>query len=230
MARHGIRNTFMPPTALQADAPGRKPAGAPRLPAALDRHRRRAAGRGHDGLGPRDLRLRARASSTARPRSTWWSATARACFRSRPARWVAPSPATRSRWWTTSGSVLPPGTPRHRRRAPARPGDVPAVLEAAGGDRRQVPRRLVPARRRRRQGRGRPLLVPGPRRRHHQLGRLPHRPRRGGGVPVQAPSRGAGRRDRRARSDPRRGGRGLHRAGQGLRADARRWPRRSRCS
>ena len=60
MARHGIRNIFMPPTALRLMRQVPDPARAACLRAALARHRRREAGRGHDGLGPRDLRPGAR--------------------------------------------------------------------------------------------------------------------------------------------------------------------------
>ena len=53
MARHGVRNVFLPPTALKLmrQAGVARPA---RPRAALDRQRRRDAGRGAARLGPRD--------------------------------------------------------------------------------------------------------------------------------------------------------------------------------
>ena len=82
-----------------------------------------------------------------------------------------------------AGNVLPAGEPGIV--AVRRPDPVMFLeyWKRPRGDGREIPRRLVPARRRRRQGRGRLLLVPGPRRRHHQLVGLSHRPRRGGGMP-----------------------------------------------
>ncbi|MCZ7654180.1 MAG: hypothetical protein M5R42_07690 [Rhodocyclaceae bacterium] len=52
-------------------------------------------------------------------------------------------------------------------------------------------------------GRGRPPLAPGPRRRHVQERRLPHRPLGDRELPGQAPGGGQRRRDRRARRDAR---------------------------
>ena len=202
------------------DAAGAEPARAPRLCAALDRHRRREARRRHDGLGPRDLR--AGAGGILRP------------DRGQPGdRQLAEAvpgaagvdgprhPRPCGRGGRRRGQRAAGGQAGRRRRAQAGPRDVPRILEAAGGNRGEIPRRLVPAGRRRRQGRGRLFLVPGSRRRHHQLGRLSHRPRRGGGMPRQASGRGARRRDRLARPGAGRGGGSLHRAGARVCADAR---------
>jgi acetyl-CoA synthetase len=66
-------------------------------------------------------------------------------------------------------------------------------------------------------------LVPGPRRRHVQERRLPHRPGRDRELPGEASGGGQRRGDRRARRDARHRRQGLHRAAAGAARLAPRW-------
>ncbi len=190
LGRHGVRNTFMPPTALRLMRQVPNPRAHFAYARALDRHGRREAGRRHDGVGPRHVRPRA--LRVLRPDR------GQPCGR----QLAGPLPGARGlhgprhsgphrRGGGRPGQRAARRRARYRRRAPARPRHVPRVLEKPRGNGGEVPGRLVPARRRGGEGRRRLLLVPGPRRRHHQLGRLPHRSRRGGGMPHEA--RGAWR-------------------------------------
>jgi hypothetical protein len=85
----------------------------------------------------------------------------------------------------------------------------------------QVHRRLVPHRRPGHARRGRLPLVPGPRGRRLQGGRLPHRPQRDRELPGQAPGRGQCGSGAQARRRARRAGEGLRGAGAAGAAGAR---------
>ena len=115
----------------------------------------------------------------------------------------------------------PVGAGRARRDLPARPLQ-PALsarlLEQPGGGERDVRRRVVPHQGRRRAGRGRLLLVRGPRRRRDHLRRLPDRPVRGRVRLHRAPRRPRGGRRRLAGRAPRQRRQGVHRPGRGPRA------------
>ena len=229
MARHGVRNTFMPPTALRLmrQVPN---------PRAHFAYSVRSIGTGGEKLGE---------DMMAWGRETFGLELSEFYGQTEVNLVVGNSPRLFPVRAGSMGRAIPGhtvevvdeqrqrpacGQARRRRRAPARPRHVPAILEEARGDGGEIQGRLVPARRRGREGRGGLLLVPGPRRRHHQLRRLPHRPRRGRGVPDDASRRGAGG-SRRAR--PTRSAARSWSPSSCLRpatSRARRSPPRSRCS
>ena len=116
----------------------------------------------------------------------------------------------------------------HRARWQSGPRLLPRVLRESRGDRAEIHRRLVPHRRPRAARRRGLPLVPGPRRRHVQGGRLPDRPVGDRELPRPPP----GGRERRggplARRDARQRREGVHRARGGPRAvggDRERHPR-----
>ena len=110
---------------------------------------------------------------------------------------------------------------RARRDLPARAHEPPlpaGLLEPPGGLGGDVRRRLVPHQGRGRAGRGRLLLVLGPRRRRDHLGRLPDRPVRGRVGLHRAPRRARGGGGRLTRRAPRPRGQGVRHPGGGPRA------------
>ena len=188
MARHGVRNVFLPPTALQADAAGRRAARAVRLEL-------RSIASGGEALGDemldwaqRDVRRRRSTSSTARPSAIWWSAIAPRSSRCGPARWAGRYPGHGSRWSMSTGKTMPAGETGIIAVRAARPGDVPRLLEQSGGDARPSSPATGADRRRRAAGCRRLHLVPGPRGRRHHQRRLPHRPGRHRGLPDEHPA------------------------------------------
>ena len=97
MARHGVRNAFIPPTALRMLRAVPNPRGRHDICAAHGRLRRRGARRRDLRMGQGRARRRRSTSSTARPNAIWWSAPApRSAWRGR-ARSARRSPATPSR-------------------------------------------------------------------------------------------------------------------------------------
>src|SRR5579883_762672 len=100
MARHGVRNAFLPPTALKM----MRQVSASRARFA---HRMRSAKTFSNGAARRSASTST--SSTARPRPIWWSAIAPRCSRSGRARWDGPFPAMASRWSLRTAVRCRPG-------------------------------------------------------------------------------------------------------------------------
>ena len=97
IGRHGVRNAFLPPTALKMMRPVARRASAS---ASICARWRAAARRSARTSWPGRARRSASrsTSSTARPRPTCWSAIAPRSFRCARARWDGRSPGTVSRW------------------------------------------------------------------------------------------------------------------------------------
>ena len=192
----GIRNAFLPPTALEDDARGAGAGEALAPRHALDRQRRRDLGRGADRVGQAGVRPHhqrvLRPDRMQHDRLVLRAGDAGAARHHGPRR---PRPSPRDRGRRRRG-VPPDGDAGQHRGAPARPGDVPGILAQPGGDGGQVRRRLAADRRHRRDGCRRLDQVRRPRRRRHHLGRLSHRAGRDRGLPA-GPSGGAPRRRRR---------------------------------
>ena len=153
MGRHGVRNLFLPPTALKM----MRPVPSPRRRFGLDL---RSVASGGEALGE-DILAWSR-DALGVPVNEFYGQTeanllvgnCASLLRCGPARWAGRSRGTRSRVVSAGGRAAAARRERHHRGAPARPGDVPRLLEQPGGHGGEIRRRLVPDRRRRGPGCG----------------------------------------------------------------------------
>ena len=203
MAKYGVRNSFLFPTALKMMM---KAVPRPRerfdLRPAHD-HERRRSGR-HDGvrLGARGARRHdqrdVRADRDELHRRQFAGALAGQAGIDGPPVSGAPDRGDRRRRPRgRRGRDRRSRGPSHRAGRRAGPGLLPGIFQESRRHREEIHRRLVPHRRSRAARRRRLSLVPGPRRRHVQGGRIPDRPVGDRELPRPAP--GGGQRRRRAR-------------------------------
>ena len=174
----------MPPTAPQADAPGARSPRPPRLPDALHRQRRRNPGRRTAELGPGGTAASPSTSSTARPKSTWWSATAAEIMDIRPGSMGQAVPGHEVEVVDAAGASREPRAKRARspsggrtRSCSSNTGTTPKRPPASTSGDWCLTGDLAAQRRRRL------LLVCRPQGRRHHQRRLPHRSGRGRGMP-----------------------------------------------
>ena len=190
MARHAVRNAFLPPTALKLvrrSATARPRSSWP----AVGRERRRDARRGTARRGAARPSASRSTSSTARPNATSSLPTARGLMEVRPGSMGRPVPGHEVAIIDDEGSRRAAGRGRRRSRSGGR---IPVMFlgywDRPDGDGRQVHRRLVADRRPGRGRRGRlPLVSTAATTTSSRSGALPDRARRGRGLPAPATRR-----------------------------------------
>ena len=210
---HGVRNVFLPPTALKLMRQAGRDRGASAL--AL-----RSIGSGGETLGD-ELLDWGRATFGVTINEFYGQtecnlvvvATAPALMPVRPGSMGRAVPGHDVAIVDDDGEPAAAGEVGADRASPARPGDVPRLLEQPGGDaRRSSPATgCSPATSAAQDedgyfwfvGRDDDVIT---------IGRLPHRSRRDRGLPAAPPGGGAGRGRRRARPDAHRDRQGLRRA------------------
>ena len=148
MGRHGVRNAFLPPTALKM----MRPVPSPRRRFGLDL---RSVASGGEALGEDILGWSREALGVAvnefygQTEANLLVGNCASLFPVRPGSMGRPIPGHRVAVVSRRRRAGAGRRDRHHRGAAARPGDVPRLLEQSRGDGGEIRRRLVPDRRRR---------------------------------------------------------------------------------
>src|SRR5208282_5599160 len=206
MVRHGVRNAFLPPTALKMMR---------QVPTPRERfsHRLRSVASGGEALGE-DILGWGREAFRVEVNEFYGQTEANllvgncaSLFPVRPGSMGRATPGHRIEVVTPDGGFLPAGESGII--AARRAGDVSRLLEQSGSDPREIRRRVVADRRRGGQGRRRLHLVQRARGRLDFERRLSHRSDRYRGLPDETLGRADGRGRRQPRSGSRRNRQGV---------------------